>query len=86
MFITNIFAARMLTQEIFGQFTMIRSTISMGSNFISGSLGISATEKVAEVNQTNKNDLTTLLISIFVVNTFAIIIFSLITSKCFGSI
>lgn len=77
MFLTNIVAARLLSQEVFGQFTMIRSTINMGGNIISGSLGLTATKKVAELISTNKNRTSNLLVSIFSTNLVITLIISL---------
>lgn len=77
MFVTNIVAARLLSQEIFGQFTMIRSTINMGGNIVSGALGPAATKRIAEVNQTDKNRLPSLILAIFAINGIAIVIISL---------
>jgi len=68
IFITNIVAARVLSQETFGQFMMIRSTISMIEGIISGSLGSPMIKGVAEVAYSNKKKLSTVISSIFIVN------------------
>lgn len=82
MFLTNIIAARILSQELFGEFMMIRSTISMLEGIISGSLGSPMIKHVAETHQEDEGKLqitidtllvTNIIISVF----FAIILFIL---------
>jgi len=68
MFLTNILAARVLSQEVFGQFMMIRSTVSMIENIVSGSLGSPMIKRVAEVNHTHDKELTTIISSLFFIN------------------
>ena len=81
MFLANIFAARMLSQESFGQFAMIRNTISSVEGLISGTLGSTVIKKVAETSQNQKENLPYLLSTIFIVNivftlSISLIIFS----------
>ncbi len=78
MFLANIFAARMLSQEAFGQFAMIRNTISSIEGLISGTLGSTVIKKIAETAHEEKENLPYLLSSIFIINisiTFLISIF-----------
>lgn len=48
MFMTNIVAARMLPQEVFGQFTIIRNTISSIEGILSGALASPMIKRVSE--------------------------------------
>lgn len=77
MFVANIVAARILPQEVFGQFMTIRSTISMLEGLISGAIGTSATKHIAESSQTDK---LLIISSLFIVNLIAsfIVIFLVI--------
>lgn len=68
MFLTSIFAARILPQEVFGQFTTVRSTISMIEGILSGALMSTATKQVAETIHHDQNKLFLLLCSLFFVN------------------
>lgn len=68
MFLANIFAARMLSQDAFGQFAMIRNTISSVEGLNSGTLGSTIIKKVAETNHSEKEKLPTLLTTIFIIN------------------
>lgn len=78
MFLASIFAARMLSQEAFGQFAMIRNTISSAEGLISGTLGSTSVKKIAQ-NQDNDEKLKKIIITIFFINiSFLIIIILLI--------
>ena len=80
MFMTGIFAARLLPQEVFGQFSMIRNTISSIESLISGTLGPITIKKVAEVNHIDKKKLPNLLTTIFLLNfLISIILISVIS-------
>ncbi|MGA1933802.1 oligosaccharide flippase family protein [Arcobacter sp. YIC-464] len=68
MFLANIFAARLLTQDQFGQFAMIRNTISSVEGLISGTLGSTVIKKVAETSHNEKENLPYLLSTIFIIN------------------
>jgi O-antigen/teichoic acid export membrane protein len=68
MFLANIFAARMLSQEAFGQFAMIRNTISSVEGLISGTLGSTVIKKIAETSHSEKENLPYLLSTIFIIN------------------
>lgn len=76
MFLTNIIAARFLSQELFGQFMMIRSTISMIEGIISGSLGSPIIKRVAETSHQNKESLKVVISTLFVVNISIALLFS----------
>jgi len=79
MFLTNIIAARILSQETFGEFSMIRNTISMIEGIISGTFGSPTVKRVAEISNDNKQNLTTVIKSIFILNLLiSIILASLI--------
>lgn len=67
MFLTMIFAARLLPQEVFGQFSTVRNTVSMFSTIVSGSLGSTATKKVAE-SKNNREHLQLVLYTLFFIN------------------
>ena len=77
MFLANIFAARMLSQEAFGQFAMIRSTISSIEGLISGSLGSTVIKKIAQTNHEEKENLPYILSTIFILNVLIAIIISI---------
>lgn len=49
IFLTNIVAARLLSQEDFGQFAMIRNTISMIEGMISGTIGSPVIKRSSEM-------------------------------------
>lgn len=69
MFLANIFAARMLSQEAFGQFAMIRNTITMIESIFSSSMGSVTTKTVAENNTIeNKDNIKSVLFSFFLIN------------------
>jgi O-antigen/teichoic acid export membrane protein len=68
MFLANIFAARMLSQEAFGQFAMIRNTISSIESLISGTLGSTIIKKVAQTSHEEKENLPYILSTIFILN------------------
>ena len=68
MFLANIFAARMLSQEAFGQFAMIRNTISTIEGLISGTLGSTVIKQVAQSSHQEKEDLPYILSTIFILN------------------
>ena len=79
MFLTNIIAARILSQEIFGQFMMIRNTISMIETIITGSFSAPIIKRVAEVSSSsNKTKLLHIVSVLFTVNLIIAISFSLI--------
>jgi O-antigen/teichoic acid export membrane protein len=75
IFLVNIIAARILPQEIFGQFMMLRSTISSIEAIVSGSLGSSVIKKVAS---SKKEELHHVLIAIFLTNTVIAIFLSML--------
>jgi O-antigen/teichoic acid export membrane protein len=68
MFLTNIIAARLLTQDVFGQFMIVRSTISMLEGVVSGSLGSSMIKRVAEIRSKDKEHLKVVISTLFFVN------------------
>ena len=68
MFLTNILAARLLTQDVFGQFMIVRSTISMLEGIVSGSLGSSMIKRVAEIRSKDKEHLKVVISTLFFVN------------------
>lgn len=77
VFVINIIAARLLPQEIFGQYTMLRSTASMLENILTGSIGSVIVKKTAE-STNNKNNLSNMLISILILNITFVAVLSLI--------
>ncbi len=77
MFLTNIFAARFLGDNLFGQYTMVRSTISLASNFITGALGLTATKHVAEDESKASNEFLTKILTVFTINIIFNILFIL---------
>lgn len=68
MFLTNIVAARILSQEVFGQFMMIRSTVSMIEGIISGSLSSLIIKRIAEISHQDNESLKKVISALFVVN------------------
>lgn len=68
MFLTTFVAARLLSQETFGQFTMIRSTISSIEGILSGALGSSIIKRVSEVSHTDKSRIDFILSTLFATN------------------
>jgi len=76
IFMANIVAARILTQDLFGQFMMIRNTISTIEGIISGSQGSPAIKRVAEVS--NKENYQTVISSLFIINITMVIFLSII--------
>ena len=68
MFLTNILAARLLTQDLFGQFMIVRSTISMLEGIVSGSLGSSMIKRVAEIKNKDEEHLKIIITTLFFVN------------------
>ncbi|EHO41848.1 polysaccharide biosynthesis protein [Caldithrix abyssi DSM 13497] len=78
MFLTNIFAARFLGRDLFGQYTMVRSTISLASNFITGALGLTATKHVAEGEYKDPQNFLIKILAVFSINFIFNFIFSLI--------
>ena len=77
MFLANIFAARMLSQEAFGQFTMIRNTISSIEGLISGTLGSTVIKQVAQSSHEEKENLPYILSTIFILNIIIAFIISI---------
>jgi O-antigen/teichoic acid export membrane protein len=68
MFLANIFAARILSQEAFGQFSMIRTTITSIEGLISGSLGSTIIKNISYTVHNKNEDLPKLLTTIFILN------------------
>lgn len=77
MFLANIFAARMLSQEAFGQFAMIRNTISSIEGLISGTLGSTVIKQVAQSSHEEKENLPYILSTIFILNIIIAFIISI---------
>ena len=77
MFLANIFAARMLSQEAFGQFTMIRNTISSIEGLINGTLGSTVIKQVAQSSHEEKENLPYILSTIFILNIIIAFIISI---------
>ncbi len=74
MFMTNIVAARLLPQEIFGQFMMVRSTISSIEGILSGALGSPIIKRVSEIAHEDKQYLNTIVSALFFSNLLIAII------------
>jgi len=72
--LTNIFAARLLTQDIFGQFTTLRTTVSMIVNIINGALGTVSIKKISESRARKNEQLPLLIVSAFIINIILIIL------------
>ena len=70
MFLANIFAARMLSQEAFGQFAMIRNTITSIEGLVSSSLSSPIIKNISHSVHNQNKDLSKLLSTIFVLNFF----------------
>lgn len=68
IFLINIVATRLLSQETFGQFMMVRSTVSMIEGVVSGPLGSPMIKRVAEVSHQNKEYLKTVITTLFIIN------------------
>lgn len=68
MFMTNIVAARMLPQEVFGQFAMIRSTISSVEGILSGALGSPMIKRVSETAHLEKEKVNLIISALFFTN------------------
>jgi O-antigen/teichoic acid export membrane protein len=77
MFVTNIMAARLLSQEVFGQFMMLRSTISIFESIVSGSLGSPIIKRVAESSH-QKENLNSVINAIFFINITIILLLSIL--------
>jgi O-antigen/teichoic acid export membrane protein len=77
LFLISIFAARILSQEAFGQFTIIRNTISSIEGIRSGTLGSTVIKKIAETSHNEKEKLPYLLSTIFILNIIISIVLSL---------
>ncbi len=68
MFLTNIIAARLLPQEVFGQFMMVRSTISSVEGILSGALGSPIIKRVSEIAHEDREKLNTIVSALFTTN------------------
>jgi len=77
MFLANIFAARILSQEVFGQFVMIRNTITSIESLISGTFGSTIIKKIAQANHEEKENLQYILSTIFILNIIIALIISI---------
>lgn len=76
IFLTNIIAARVLPQEVFGQYTMLRSTATMIENILTGSIGSIIVKKIAETTE-DKSKLSNMLFSVFFINISIALIISI---------
>lgn len=74
MFLVNILAARILSQDLFGQYMMIRNSISTIEGSISGSIGNIVIKTTAESSHKNKYDFLSVILSILLID----LMFSLI--------
>lgn len=75
MFAANIFAARILSQEAFGQFAMIRNTITSIEGLVSSSLSSPIIKNISRINhEKNSEELSKLITTVFLLN-FLIAIF-----------
>jgi len=77
MFVTNIIAARFLSQEMFGQFMMIRNTMSMLESIVNGSIGSPMIKRIAESSH-QKKDLNSVINAIFFINLTIIFLVSIL--------
>lgn len=85
MFLANIFAARLLSQDLFGQYMMVRSTVSMMEGSIMGSIGNIIIKIIAGDSHKEKNDVSSLVLAIILINVILslIIILSLFFTSSF---
>ncbi|MFQ2430517.1 oligosaccharide flippase family protein [Aeromonas caviae] len=67
IFIIGIVAARLLSQDSFGQFSMIRSTITAVGSLLAGTVGTTSTKNISE-NDGNKTKQIEYVYSVIVVN------------------
>ena len=84
IFIVGIVAARLLSQDSFGQFSMIRSTITAVGSLLSGTVGTTSTKNISE-NDGNKTKQIEYVYSVIIVNfifTLIAVILFIIASKC----
>lgn len=95
MFVTNILVARILSQELFGQFSMIRSAVNIGTSIVRSTLGLIATKDIAAIKQAKDGQIISYIFTIFLLNfifvlliIIAILIFSqwIISSFFLGQI
>jgi O-antigen/teichoic acid export membrane protein len=80
MFMTNIIAARLLPQEVFGQFAMIRSTISSVEGILSGALGSSMIKRVSETAHLEKEKINLIISALFFTNILIAVLLALAIS------
>lgn len=78
MFLTSIVAARILPQETFGQFTMIRNTISSIESIVTLGLRSSAIKQISEVSHLEQNKINSVITAILTTNIIIATILSLI--------
>ena len=75
MFLINIIAARVLPQEFFGQFSMVRNTISTVEGIISGAIGSPIIKRISEESS---NESQNIIKSLFLINFLISIIFAIL--------
>jgi len=78
MFMTNIVAARLLSQETFGQFMMIRSTITSVEGILSGALGSPIIKRVSEISHEDRATLNKIISALFFTNLIIAVILAVI--------
>lgn len=75
---TNIIAARLLPQETFGQFMMIRNTISSFEWVISGTLSSPMIKRISEASQKDTVHIKMIIAALFFTNTLIALVLSLL--------
>jgi O-antigen/teichoic acid export membrane protein len=78
MFSANIFIARYLTQDLFGQYTMLRNAINTISNIINLSIGPNVIKEIAMRKSGKPSDLMNFVSSLYILITAIFLIIGLI--------
>lgn len=78
VFIANLIAARLFSQELFGQYALIRSTVNSVENIVSGSIGTVTIRNISKTSLRRVEDLPILVGSTILVNMFVVAIFAVL--------
>lgn len=78
VFVANILAARLMALDTYGQYAMIRSTISMIESLVSVSFGNIALKEISRVHSQDKNTSFNVMLAFILINIAASIFISLI--------
>jgi len=79
MFLANLFAARLLSQEIFGQYSIIKSTVGAIDNVVSGSFGTFTIKSISKVDVEGVKNIPILIGSTILVNIVVVVVFLLLS-------